>query len=94
MPVTNYTKSELRKMKSQSVSADKVAEKSVTYDKDSPDVTDLIASGAIKPVGRPRKSDRKEMISIRLDAGTLKRLRSMGPGWQSILSRRISDWVH
>ncbi|GHU08113.1 hypothetical protein FACS189431_3780 [Alphaproteobacteria bacterium] len=90
---SEYTIKELKQAKSQSLSTEALIERPVVYDKDSPDLADLLANDVVRPVGRPKQAKRKEMISIRLDPDTLKRLRAMGPGWQSVLSRKIAEMV-
>jgi len=93
MKTVSYTRSELERKKSYSLSVAEIVEKSAAYDEDSPEVTELLDRGVIRPVGRPRKAERKETISIRLDPDTLRRLRAKGPGWQSALRRKISEWA-
>jgi uncharacterized protein (DUF4415 family) len=96
MKKTNYTKEELLELKSKSARLDKLAainDEDIIFDEDSPDVARLYEEGRLRKVGRPRKPERKEPISIRLDTETLKALRDTGGGWQTRLSRQISAWV-
>ncbi|MDR3305201.1 MAG: BrnA antitoxin family protein [Clostridiales Family XIII bacterium] len=68
-------------------------EEDIIIDGDSPDVVAGIKSGRMKVRGRPRLQDKKVPISIRLEPDTLESLRALGPGWQTELSNKISDWV-
>ena len=65
----------------------------IIYDKDSPDIVLAIKAGTMRKVGRPRRADKKVLVSIRVEPETLTSLRSLGPGWQTKLSRKISLWV-
>jgi len=65
----------------------------IIIDGDSPDVVAGIKSGRMKVRGRPRLQDKKVPISIRLEPDTLESLRALGPGWQTKLSNKISDWI-
>ena len=44
--------------------------------------------------GRPRKKAVKQDIHIRLDPVTLKKLKSLGRGWQTKLSAKVDEWVN
>ena len=43
--------------------------------------------------GRPRKEVVKQDIHIRLEPSTLKKLKSLGRGWQTRLSAKVDEWV-
>ena len=43
--------------------------------------------------GRPKKKVVKQDIHIRLDPGTLVKLKSLGRGWQTKLSAKVDEWV-
>ncbi|MCL2270583.1 MAG: BrnA antitoxin family protein [Treponema sp.] len=43
--------------------------------------------------GRPPKETVKKDIHIRLDPFTLKKLKSLGRGWQTRLSAKVDEWV-
>ena len=65
----------------------------IVYDEDSPDIDLAIKAGTMRKVGRPRRADKKVLVSIRIEPDTLTTLRSLGPGWQTKLSRKISIWA-
>lgn len=44
-------------------------------DKESPDVIKLFKKSQARPVGRPRKADKKELTSIRFDADVIKKIK-------------------
>ena len=44
-------------------------------------------------VGRPPIKNTKEMLSLRLDADILEKLRASGKGWQTRLSNHIKEAV-
>jgi uncharacterized protein (DUF4415 family) len=57
------------------------------YD-DAPELTDAQVAGAtvsvgIRPRGRPKSENRKEAISLRVDADVLDAFKSSGEGWQT-----------
>jgi uncharacterized protein (DUF4415 family) len=57
------------------------------YD-DAPELTDAEVAGAtvsvgIRPRGRPKSENRKEAISLRVDADVLEAFKSTGDGWQT-----------
>ena len=41
------------------------------------------ATGTLTRKGRPRLSEPKKQVTMRLDGAVLDRLRASGPGWQS-----------
>lgn len=44
--------------------------------------------------GRPKASETKEKVTIRLDADLLAELRQSGKGWQTRLNDAIRHWLH
>jgi len=62
-------------------------------DPDNPDVTELLAKGLARRVGRPKKAVCKELINLRLENFTLSALRQTGKGWQTRLSNYIDNGV-
>jgi uncharacterized protein (DUF4415 family) len=65
----------------------------IIMDENAPDIIAGLKSGKMKIRGRPRREDRKVPISIRLEPDTVASLREAGPGWQTKLSEKISEWV-
>jgi uncharacterized protein (DUF4415 family) len=43
--------------------------------------------------GRPRSSDPKQLISLRLDREVIERLREQGPGWQTRINEALRKVV-
>ncbi|WP_424139488.1 BrnA antitoxin family protein [Roseomonas chloroacetimidivorans] len=43
--------------------------------------------------GRPPSEAPKKLVSVRLDADLLERLRASGPGWQSRLNEAVRTWL-
>jgi uncharacterized protein (DUF4415 family) len=43
--------------------------------------------------GRPRLANPKQLVTLRLDADLLGRLRETGPGWQSRLNDAVRAWM-
>jgi uncharacterized protein (DUF4415 family) len=97
MAIHRYTTEELKKKKSATnwklVTATK--DEDISYDADSPSLDALLASGEVKVQrrGRPPLDEPKEKVTLRLDAATLRALRATGKGWQTRLSKQISEWV-
>ena len=94
MTIVRYSLKELKKQKSLTnwELIKKMGEPDLT-DPDVPEITELLAKGLVRRVGRPRKENPKELISLRLDKNVLRKLRSFGRGWQTNLSNKISHWV-
>jgi uncharacterized protein (DUF4415 family) len=44
---------------------------------------------AARPAGRPRKTQPKEAVSIRLDPDVVAHFRAGGPGWQSRINAAL-----
>ena len=52
------------------------------------------AQELLKPKrGRPRSTNPKEHVNIRLDADVLRAFRSRGRGWQTRLNSALRDWL-
>ncbi|MDR3243723.1 MAG: BrnA antitoxin family protein [Elusimicrobiota bacterium] len=96
MAIKRYTIEQMKKLKSQS---DWEAVKNMkdedidTSDPDAPDAAELLEKGLAHRVGRPKQLNPKEMITIRVDADALAQLRASGSGWQTRLSKQISQWA-
>ncbi len=43
--------------------------------------------------GRPRSTNPKEHVNIRLDADVVRAFRSTGKGWQTRLNDALRDWL-
>lgn len=48
---------------------------------------DLTAALQASARGRPKAANPRQLVSLRIDAATLERIRATGPGWQT----RIND---
>lgn len=51
------------------------------------------AAELLKPRGRPKSSEKKVSLNIRLDADVVETFRSMGKGWQSRINRALHEWL-
>ena len=50
-----------------------------------------MADAMLKPRGRPKSSDSKIAISLRLPPDTLARWKATGPGWQTRMAEVLSE---
>ena len=56
-----------------------------------PELTeDMLARGKVNKGGRPRSSNPRKLISIRLPEEVIQRWRSTGPGWQTRMADRLA----
>jgi uncharacterized protein (DUF4415 family) len=56
-----------------------------------PDLTDgMFARAVFNKGGRPRSSNPRKLITIRLPASVIDRWRATGPGWQTRMAERLS----
>jgi len=56
-----------------------------------PELTDdMLARGKVNKGGRPRSSNPKRLISIRLTDDVIQRWRATGPGWQTRMAERLA----
>ena len=62
-------------------------------DTDAPDVTELLAQGKVKLIGRPKKAVTKKPATIRFSPDVLTRLRQMGRGWQTKVDQVMREWL-
>jgi uncharacterized protein (DUF4415 family) len=95
MGITRHSKEELKSMETRT-EWDRVynmRDEDIILDDDCPDVVEGLKSGRMKLRGRPRLRDKKVPISIRLDPDAVRSLRALGPGWQTKLSDKISEWM-
>ena len=51
------------------------------------------AAAMLKPRGRPKSSDSKIAISLRLPPDTLARWKATGPGWQTRMADALGESV-
>ena len=59
--------------------------------KDLPEITEEALSRAVvKKGGRPRSTNPRTLISIRLPLDVIERWRATGPGWQTRIAARLS----
>ena len=59
--------------------------------KDLPEITEQALSRAIvNKGGRPRSSNPRKLISIRLPVDVIERWKATGPGWQTRIAERLS----
>ena len=55
-----------------------------------PELTDdMLARGAVNKGGRPRSTNPRKLISIRLPEDVIQRWRATGPGWQTRMAGRL-----
>lgn len=56
-----------------------------------PELTDeMLARGKVNKGGRPRSSNPRKLISIRLPEEVIERWRATGPGWQTRMADRLT----
>ena len=51
---------------------------------------DMLARATIKTGGRPRSTNPRMLVTIRLPADVLARWKSSGPGWQTRMAEKLS----
>lgn len=51
---------------------------------------EMLARGKVNKGGRPRSSNPRKLISIRLPEQVIERWRATGPGWQTRMADRLS----
>ena len=55
-----------------------------------PEMTDeMFARAVFKKAGRPRSTNPKQMISLRLPPEVIARWKATGPGWQTRMAKRL-----
>jgi uncharacterized protein (DUF4415 family) len=62
-------------------------------DPDNPDVTELLAKGLARRVGRPKMEFIKEKINIRFDYDVAIALRSLGRGWSTQVNNVVRKFL-
>ena len=59
--------------------------------KELPELSDeMLARAVVKKGGRPRSTNPRQLISLRLPAEVIERWRATGPGWQTRMANRLS----
>jgi uncharacterized protein (DUF4415 family) len=57
-----------------------------------PELTDeMLARAVVKVGGRPRSTNPRQLISLRLPAEVIARWRATGPGWQTRMAERLAS---
>ncbi len=60
--------------------------------KELPELTDeMLARAKVSKGGRPKLTNPKQLITLRLPADVIARWRATGPGWQTRMAARISN---
>lgn len=91
----------MKKISSLSDAEEARIQRAIADDADAPEATDeqlaqarpfmevfpQLADAARRARGRPPLAEAKQLVSLRLDAEIVRRLRASGPGWQS----RVND---
>ena len=55
-----------------------------------PELTDeMFARAVFKKAGRPKSTNPKQMISLRLPPEVIERWKATGPGWQTRMAKRL-----
>jgi len=52
--------------------------------------SEMLARAKVKKGGRPRSSNPRKLISLRLPADVIARWKATGPGWQTRMAERLS----
>ena len=59
--------------------------------KDLPEITEqALTRAVVNKGGRPRSSNPRKLISIRLPVDVIERWKATGPGWQTRIAERLS----
>ena len=59
--------------------------------KDLPEITEqALTCAVVNKGGRPRSSNPRKLISIRLPVDVIERWKATGPGWQTRIAERLS----
>ena len=57
---------------------------------DLPELTaEMLSRAKVKKAGRPRSSNPKKLISLRLPVDVIARWKATGPGWQTRMAKRL-----
>lgn len=55
-----------------------------------PELTDeMLARAKVKKGGRPKSTNPRKLVSIRLPADVIARWKATGPGWQTRMAKRL-----
>jgi len=52
--------------------------------------SEMLTRAKVKKGGRPRSSNPRKLISLRLPADVIARWKATGPGWQTRMAERLS----
>lgn len=56
-----------------------------------PELTDeMLSRAVVNKGGRPRSSNPRKLLTLRLPADVIERWRATGPGWQTRMAERLS----
>ncbi len=90
-----YTTTQLKKMKSKTDwnRVRNMSDADIDYS-DSPDVTELIAKGQVRMVGRPKKEVTKRSVNLRLDPDVVDAFKKTGSGWQTRINNSLREWLN
>lgn len=44
--------------------------------------------------GRPKKTEPKQQVTLRLDTDVIEHFRALGPGWQTRINAALRDFLH
>ncbi len=79
-----------RTLKSNLAKIDAHVVQAAEYD-ELPELTDeMLARAAVNKGGRPRTTNPRQLITLRLPADVIERWRATGPGWQTRMAERLS----
>ena len=57
-----------------------------------PEITDdMLARGHVNKGGRPKSSNSRKLISLRLPEDVISQWRATGPGWQTRMAERLMN---
>jgi len=78
-----------RTLKSNLAKIDAHAAQAAEYD-ELPELTDeMLARAVVNKGGRPRATNPRQLITLRLPADVIERWRATGPGWQTRMAERL-----
>jgi uncharacterized protein (DUF4415 family) len=96
MAIKRYTIEQMKKLKSQTdwEAIKNMKDENIdTSDPDAPDAAELIEKGLAHRIDRPKQLSLKQQVTVDIDADIAQKLRAQGAGWQTLLSKKISQWA-